>query len=62
MYIDIICLGIFFGVIAGLLPGVGMVTLTVLLLPVASHLFVATSPFVFVFVFVFVSFLFQIEY
>ncbi len=36
MYIDIICLGIFFGVIAGLLPGVGMVTLTVLLLPVAS--------------------------
>jgi putative tricarboxylic transport membrane protein len=36
MYIDIICLGIFFGVIAGLLPGVGMVTLTVLLLPLTS--------------------------
>tara|TARA_B110000977_G_scaffold170360_1_gene221006 strand:+ start:415 stop:1716 length:1302 start_codon:yes stop_codon:yes gene_type:complete len=36
MYIDIICLGIFFGVIAGLLPGVGMVTLMVLLLPLTS--------------------------
>ncbi len=37
MSIDIICLGIFFGMAAGLLPGVGMVTLTVLLLPLASY-------------------------
>ena len=37
MSLDIICLGIFFGVVAGLLPGVGMVTLTVLLLPLASY-------------------------
>ena len=36
MYIDIICLGIFFGVMAGLLPGVGMMTLMVLILPLAS--------------------------
>ena len=36
MYIEIICLGIVFGVMAGLLPGVGMMTLMVLILPLAS--------------------------
>jgi len=36
MYIDVILLGILSGVIAGLLPGIGMVTLTILLLPLAS--------------------------
>lgn len=36
MYLEIICLGTLFGVMAGLLPGVGMMTLMVLFLPLSS--------------------------